>query len=83
MKKTEKNTLLKWAKGLTNEELKEEYYDAVYNSLGSLTENMYELGYDIRDIKEQEKHERYLSEKADILGVLCEERGIKLWEKSK
>lgn len=79
MKKSEKNALLKWAKGLTNEELKEEYYDAVYNSLGSLTENMYELGYDIRDIEEQEKHEKYLSEKSDILCSLCEERGIKLW----
>lgn len=81
MKKSEKNALLKWAKGLTNEELKEEYYDVVYNSLGSLTENMYELGYDIRDIEEQEKHEKYLSEKSDILCSLCEERGIKLWEK--
>ena len=58
-----------------------EYYDAVYNSLGSLAEDMYELGYDIRDIEEREKHERYLSDKADILGVLCKERGIKLWEK--
>lgn len=83
MKKSQKDALLRWAKGLTNEELKEEYYDAVYNSLGSLTENMYELGYDIRDIEEQEKHEKYLSEKSDILCSLCEERGIKLWEKGK
>ena len=81
MKKAEKNTLLKQAENLTDEELREEYYDAVYNSLGSLTEDMYELGYDMRDIKEREKHEKYLSEKADILGALCEERGIKLWEK--
>lgn len=81
MKKSEKNILLKWAETLTDEELREEYYNAVYNSLGSLSEDMYELGYDIRDIEEQEKHEKYLSEKADILGVLCEERGIKLWEK--
>ena len=81
MKKSEKNALLKWAENLTDEELKDEYYDAVYNSLGSLTENMYELGYDIRDIEEQEEHEKFLSEKTDILGSLCEKRGIKLWEK--
>lgn len=81
MKKSEKNALLKWAENLTDEELKDEYYDAVYNSLGSLTEDMYELGYDIRDIEEREKHEKFLSEKADILGSLCEKRGIKLWEK--
>lgn len=83
MKKSEKNALLKWAKGLTNEELKEEYYDAVYNSLGSLTENMYELGYDIRDIEEQENTRSIQGEKSDILCFLCKERGIKLWEKSK
>ena len=81
MKKSEKNILLKWAETLTNEELEDEYYKVVYNSLGSLSENMYELGYDIRDIEEREKHEKYLSEKADILCALCEERGIKLWEK--
>lgn len=79
MKKKDKNAILKYAKELTDEELKEEYYKAVYNSLGSLTEDMYELGYDMRDIEEREKHEKYLGEKADILEVLCEERGIRLW----
>ena len=38
-------------------------------------------GVNIRDIEEREKHEKYLSKKADVLGALCEERGIKLWEK--
>lgn len=81
MKKSEKNVVLKWAENLTNEELEDEYYKAVYSSLGSLVEDMYELGYDIRDIEEREKHEKYLSEKADILCALCEERSIKLWER--
>lgn len=81
MKKSDKNSILKWAEKLTNDEIKEEYYKAVYGSLGSLTENMYEQGYDIRDIEEREKYEKYLSEKSIILGILCEERGIKLWEK--
>lgn len=79
MKKKDKNAILKYAKELTDEELKEEYYKAVYNSLGSLTEYMYELGYDMRDIEEREKNEKYLGEKADILEMLCEERGIRLW----
>ncbi len=83
MKKSDKNALLKWAEKLTNEELEDEYYKAVYNSLGSIAENMYEQGYDICDIEEREKHEKFLSEKADILSSLCEERGIKLWGNSK
>ena len=81
MKRSEKKVISQWAENLTNEELEDEYYKAVYSSLGSLVEDMYELGYDIRDIEEREKHEKYLSEKADILCALCEERGIKLWEK--
>lgn len=80
MKKSDRNALIKWAENLTDEELEKEYYSAVNDSLGSLTEEMYDLGYDLADIMEQEKHERYLAEKADILGTLCEERGIKLWE---
>ena len=63
-----------------NKDLEDAYYDAVYDCLGSKTEKMYELGYDPIDIAEQEKCEKYLSEKADVLEELCERRGIKLWE---
>lgn len=80
MKKSEKNNLIKWAKNLTDKELEKEYYNAVFDCLGSEAEEMYELGYDIVDIREREKHEKYLGEKSDILETLCEERGIKLWE---
>ena len=80
MKQSDKKSLLKWAEKLTDEELEKEYYNAVYDSLGSDTEEMYELGYDFRDIEEREKHEKFLVEKANFLGMLCEERGIKLWE---
>lgn len=79
--KNERKELLRWAESLSNEELENEYYNAVYDSLGSRCESMYELGYDIRDIKEQEEHEKYLGEKADVLGKICLERNIKLWEK--
>ena len=81
MKKAEKNAILKWAETLTNEELEDEYYDSVFDSLGSQTERMYELGYDISDIEDREKHEKWLCEKSDVLEMLCAERGIKLWEK--
>ena len=81
MRAVEKRALLKWAETLTNEELEKEYYDSVYDSLGSETERMYELGYDVQDIEERAEHEKFLCDKSDILGVLCEERGIKLWEK--
>ena len=79
MKLKEKNSLIKWANLLSDKELKDEYYDAVYDSLGSQTDKMYELGYDMRDIKEQEEYENYLCEKADILENICAERGIGVW----
>ena len=81
MTKKERNEIIKFAEKLTDEELEKEYYDAVYDSLGSLTDDMYELGYDIADIVEREKYEKYLGQRADLLEYLCEQRGIKLWVK--
>lgn len=80
MKLKERNELIKWANNLSDEQLEDEYYDAVFDSLGSITEKMYDLGYDMRDIKEQEEYEKYCCDKADLLGLLCKQRGIKLWE---
>lgn len=80
MKRLEKNNLIKWANTLSDKELKDEYYEAVYDSLGSQTDKMYELGYDMRDIKKQEEYEKYLCEKADILENICVERGIGIWD---
>ena len=80
MKKSERNAIVKWAGSVSDKELTDEYYNSVYDSLGSQTDKMYELGYDIRDIMERESYERYLGERSDILGSLCEERGIILWE---
>lgn len=34
----------------------------------------------IEDILERRKYEKYISEKADIVGSLCEKRGIILWD---
>ncbi len=81
MKKSERNAIIKWAESVTDEELEKEYYDAVFDSLGSQTEDMYELGYDMRDIQERESFEKYLCQRSSLLGDLCEQRGIKLWEK--
>lgn len=83
MTKKERNEIIKWASALTDEQLEDEYYDAVYDCLGSQTEAMYELGYDMRDIEEREEYEDYLDQRSDLLGRLCEERGIKLWEDKK
>lgn len=80
MKRLERNSLIKWANTLSDKELKDEYYKAVYDSLGSQTDKMYELGYDMRDIEEQEEYEKYLCEKVDILENICVERGIGLWD---
>ena len=79
MTKKERNEIIKFAEKLTDEELEKEYYNAVYSSLGSQCDDMYELGYDIADIVEREKYEKYLGQRADLLEYLCEQRGIKLW----
>lgn len=60
-----------------------EYYNTVYDSLGSQTEAMYESGYDMSDIREQEIFEKFLREKSDILESECLKRNIKLWENKK
>ena len=80
MKRLERNSLVKWANTLSDKELKDEYYEAVYDSLCSQTDKMYELGYDMKDIKEQEEYEKYLCEKADVLEKICAERGTGLWD---
>ena len=72
--------LKKWTDTLTDEQLKKEHYDALYDSLGSQAEEMYERGYDIADILEREKHERWLSRRSAMLERICSERGIELWE---
>lgn len=81
MTQKERNVFVKWTKGLSDAELETEYYNAVYDSLGSQTEAMYELGYDMSDIREQEAFEKFLREKSDILENECLKRNIKLWEK--
>lgn len=80
MNKREYAKLKKWTDTLTDEQLKKEYYDALYDSLGSQAEEMYERGYDEVDIREREKYERWLSRQRAMLEKICLERGIKLWE---
>ena len=80
MTKSERNKIIKWASTLTDEELEEEYYNAVFDTLGPQAEEMYERGWDMQDVIEREKYEKWLGQKADLLEQLCYERGIKLWE---
>ena len=80
MTKSERNQIIKWANNLTDEELEEEYFTAVWNTLGSDAEEMYERGYDIHDIIEREKYEKWLGKRADLLEQLCYERGIEPWK---
>ena len=79
MKDFSLDDIIKFAEKSTDDELKKEYYNAVYKSLGSECEDMYELGYDIADIIEREKYEKYLRQRADLLEYLCNQRSIKLW----
>ena len=76
MKLKNRNILIKWAKNLSDEELKDKYYEAVFDSLGSVAEKMYDLGYDMRDIKEQEEHEKYRHDKTLYLKIDLKEKQI-------
>ena len=40
MTKSEKNKIIKWTNTLTDEELEKEYYDTVFDTLGSQAEEM-------------------------------------------
>ena len=57
MTRRDKERIKKRAREMTVEELEAEYYKAVFDCLGSQTERMYELGYDMADIMEREKIE--------------------------
>lgn len=80
MKKSEKNEILKWAATKSDAQLEKEYYDGVYDSLGTLVDGMIELGYDLVDIQERREYEKFLREKSDLIGWVCEQRGIELWK---
>ena len=66
MTKPEKNSIIKWASTLTDEELEEEYYRASWDALGSQAEAMYERSWDRQDIIERAKYEKWLCQKADL-----------------
>lgn len=83
MKASEKKAIEQWAARLSDAQLEQAYYDAAYDTLGSRAEEMYDRGYDMADIREQEALEKYQDEKADLLGEICEARGIRLWEERK
>ena len=76
----EKNILVQYAKNLSDTELVNKYYNSVFDCLGSDSEKMYELGYDIQDIRDAEALEKYLGEKAFILENECCKRNITLWK---
>lgn len=77
---SDKTDLKKWAELLNDETLLKETYNAIYDSLGSLTERMYNLGYEFRDIQEQEELDKYYCLKSDVLYQECCHRGLKLFE---
>lgn len=79
MTRKDRHEIEKWATTLTDEELERQYYDLAYDSSLWQSEQMLEAGYDLADILERRKFEKFMSEKCDLLGYLCEQRGIKLW----
>ena len=80
MRVGERNKILQKVAYMNDEQLEQEYYDSVYRTLGSQAEIMEERGYEEIDIKERRAYEKYQDEYADLLQVICTQRGIKLWE---
>ena len=79
MTKSERSQIIKWANTLTDDELEKEYYQALWDTLGSQAEAMYEQGWDMQDVIERNEYEKWLDQKCDLLERLCCERGIELW----
>ena len=80
MKIKEKNEILNSVAFMNDTELKDYTESIMFDCLGSEADIMIERGYEEIDIIERRKYEKYLSEKANILLMCCEKRGINLWE---
>ena len=80
MKLKEKKSIINECAAMTDEELILFYNDLVFSSLGSQSEDMYDLGYDISDILERISYEKYLIEKCDIVEDLLHDRGLEPWK---
>ena len=76
----EKNKIIKLANSLNDEDLEKLYYESVFDCLGSQVDDMYDLCYDICDIKEREKYEKYMLERSNILEHCCLNRNIELFK---
>lgn len=80
MKKSNVKSMLKIIRrrysNSSREEIIDAYFRATLDSLGSCTERMYELGYDIVDIEEQEQAELDVLLYSDAFSLFLLERGI-------
>ena len=63
---------------MSDEEVKQEFFDYSFRVLGSTSELMYERGYPIEDIREAEKVERFNNEYYDMLEMVVLSRKIKI-----
>lgn len=63
---------------MNDEEVKKEFVDVSFKTLGSKSELMYERGYPIEDIREAEKVERFNCEYCDMLEQVIHARKLKL-----
>ena len=76
MKRRERIQLIKWADELSDKDLEDAYYDAVYDCLGSETEKMYELGYDPIDIQNKKNVKSILAKKLICWKSYAKDEGL-------
>lgn len=78
MTKAEKNIILADIAVMSDKTLVDNTVELIYKSLGSQVNEMYERGYDLKDIIERQKYEKYISEKTALFQRCCTIRGIDL-----
>ena len=76
MIKKDKQAIYEWVAGLSDEKLKDAYLESMDKTLGSQAEEMYNRGYELEDVRERAKLEKYLSEECHLLEELCYKRQI-------
>lgn len=81
--KKERTEILCYCAMLNDKELLERYFEIEFSTLGTQTDQMYDLGYDLVDIREQARYEEYLGLKLDLYEEVCRKRGIKLRDDDK
>lgn len=80
MRLNQKKLIIKECVSMTDEKLIDYYHDILFLTLGTQVEDMQDMGYDMADIKERIRFEKYLIEKCDVIADILKERNLDPWK---